>query len=132
MGMHVPAVIRTHKLATALTIIVAVPVIVFVSWLAIALNFNYSSGDRAGYLQKLSRKGWLCKTWEGEMLLTAMPGAMPEKFIFTVRSDSIAAEVNKRQGEHVVLHYEQHKGLPGSCFGETEYFITGIRPVPTS
>lgn len=130
--MHVPTFIRGHKLATALSIIIALPIIIFGVWMVIALNFNYSSGDRAGYLQKLSRKGWLCKTWEGELLLTAMPGAMPEKFVFTVRSDSIAAEVNKRQGEHVVLHYEQHKGLPSSCFGETEYFITGIRAVPTS
>ncbi|HEX4682801.1 MAG TPA: hypothetical protein VH277_08845 [Gemmatimonadaceae bacterium] len=129
--MPVPAAIRNHKLATILTVVVALPILVFVLWTTIALQYSYSSGDRAGYLQKLSRKGWLCKTWEGELLLTAMPGAVPEKFVFTVRSDSIATEVNKHQGEHVVLNYEQHKGLPSSCFGETEYFVTGVRSVTT-
>jgi hypothetical protein len=129
--MPVPAAIRNHKLATILTVIVVLPILGFVLWMAIALHYSYSSGDRAGYLQKLSRKGWLCKTWEGELLLTAMPGSVPEKFVFTVRSDSVASEVNAHQGQHVVLNYEQHKGLPGSCFGETEYFVTGVRPVAT-
>ncbi|HXT17238.1 MAG TPA: hypothetical protein VN706_16490 [Gemmatimonadaceae bacterium] len=129
--MPAPAFIRNHKLATAITLVIAVPVIAILLWVTIALSYSYSSGDRAGYLQKLSRKGWLCKTWEGELLLTAMPGAMPEKFVFSVRSDSVAAAVNTLQGEHVVLHYEQHKGVPTSCFGETEYFVTSVRAVPS-
>jgi hypothetical protein len=129
--MPAPAFIRNHKLATAITLVIAVPVIAILLWVTIALSYSYSSGDRAGYLQKLSRKGWLCKTWEGELLLTAMPGAMPEKFVFSVRSDSVAAAVNKLPGEHVVLHYEQHKGVPTSCFGETEYFVTSVRAVPS-
>ena len=127
--MPVPALIRNHKLATVLAVIILLPILVVVVWVTISLHVSYSSGDRAGYLQKLSHKGWLCKTWEGELLQTAVPGAAPEKFIFTVRSDSIANALNKFQGEHVSVHYEQHKGVPTSCFGDTEYFVTGVRAV---
>lgn len=127
--MPVPALVRNHKLATVLAVVILLPVIVFALWMTIALNFSYASGERAGYLQKLSRKGWLCKTWEGELQQTAIPGAAPEKFIFSVRSDSIATELNKYQGQHVSVHYQQHKGVPTSCFGDTEYFVTGVRAV---
>lgn len=90
------------------------------TWLV--LNWSYSSGERAGLLQKFSRKGWVCKTWEGELMLTAMPGAIPEKFEFTVRDDKLAAELSANAGKKIVLSYSQHKGLPTSCFGDTEYF----------
>lgn len=90
------------------------------TWLV--LNWSYSSGERAGLLQKFSRKGWVCKTWEGELMLTAMPGAIPEKFEFTVRDDKLAAELSASAGKKIVLSYSQHKGLPSSCFGDTEYF----------
>jgi len=90
------------------------------TWLV--LNWSYSSGERAGLLQKFSRKGWVCKTWEGELMLTAMPGAIPEKFEFTVRDDQLAAELSANAGKKIVLSYSQHKGLPSSCFGDTEYF----------
>jgi hypothetical protein len=127
--MPLPGLITRHKLATTLVGVVLAPVLVFVLWAAIALNYSYSTGDRAGYLQKISRRGWLCKTWEGELLLTAMPGSMPEKFVFSVRSDSLAAELNKLNGQRVALTYAQHKAVPTSCFGDTEYFITAVRPV---
>ncbi|HEY7188099.1 MAG TPA: hypothetical protein VH436_16205, partial [Vicinamibacterales bacterium] len=71
----------------------------------------------------------ICKTWEGDLQLTAQPGVAPEMFAFSTRSDSIAAELNKLAGQRVVLEYEQHKGLPGTCLGETEYFVVGVRPV---
>lgn len=125
--MPIPAVIKNHKLVTAGVIVVVLPVLVVTLWMTIALHYSYSSGDRAGYLQKISRRGWLCKTWEGEIQLTAIPGATPEIFSFSVRSDSIAAELNKLAGQRVVLHYQQHKGVPTSCFGDTEYFIDGVR-----
>jgi hypothetical protein len=127
--MQIPAAVRNHKLAFILTSIIVAPITIFALWAAITLNYSYSSGDRAGFLQKLSKRGWLCKTWEGEMQLTAIPGAAPEKFIFSVRSDSIAAELNKRLGQHVDVTYAQHKGVPSACFGDTEYFITGVRSV---
>lgn len=96
-------------------------------WLA--LHWSYSKGERAGYLQKLSNKGWICKTWEGELSLVSLPGVAPEKFLFTVRDDAVAARINQLAGQRVALIYEQHKGLPTSCFGSTEYFITDVIPV---
>jgi hypothetical protein len=91
------------------------------------LQWSYSEGDRAGYVQKFSRKGWVCKTWEGELAMVNLPGAMPQIFTFTVRDPQVAARVNQTLGQRVDLHYEQHKGVPTSCFGETEYFVTGVR-----
>ena len=94
-----------------------------------ALSWSYSSGERAGYLQKMSHKGWICKTWEGELSMVSMPGATPEKFLFTVRDTNVAEQINKTMGKRVTLLYEQHKGLPTSCFGETEYFVVQVRDV---
>lgn len=95
-------------------------------WLLAASSYSYSKGDRAGLLQKFSAKGWVCKTWEGELQLASPPGVPPERFAFSVRDDAVAAQVQAQVGQQVTLAYEQHKGLP-SCFGETEYFVTGVR-----
>ena len=92
-------------------------------------SFSYSRGDRVGYVQKFSDKGWICKTWEGELAMVNLPGAMPETFHFTARDDSVAKRINGSLGQRVVLHYEQHVGLPTSCFGDTSYFVTEVRPV---
>jgi len=94
------------------------------TWLV--LHWAYSTGERAGYVQKLSKKGWLCKTWEGEMALVSMPGTVSEKFTFSVRDDSVAQQINQSMGHRVALTYEQHVGLPTSCFGETQYFIVRV------
>ncbi len=91
------------------------------------LRFSYSDGERAGYVQKLSRKGWLCKTWEGEMAMVSMPGTVSEKFIFTVPDPAVAAKINASVGKRMALHYEQHKWVPSSCFGDTEYFVNDLR-----
>jgi hypothetical protein len=93
-----------------------------------AAKFTYSSGERAGYVQKFSKKGWICKTWEGELAMANLPGALPEVFVFSLHDDAVAAEINKHLGSRVTLHYEQHLGLP-SCFGETSYWVTSVRPV---
>jgi hypothetical protein len=98
-------------------------------WLWLTLTWSYSQGERAGYVQKLSRKGWLCKTWEGEIAMVTMPGAIPEKFDFTVRDEGVAQKINLLAGRRVVLNYEQHRFIPSSCFGETEYFVAGVREV---
>ncbi len=129
--MHLPQFIRRHALITTIVTIIALPALVFACWAAITLHYTYSRGERAGFLQKISQRGWICKTWEGELQLMAIPGATPELFTFSVRSDSIASELNRLNGQRVVLDYEQHTGVPGSCFGDTEYFITGVRPVGT-
>lgn len=91
-----------------------------------ALSWSYSSGERAGWVQKLSRKGWVCKTWEGELALVSLPGTTPEKFLFTIWDDEVAARVTKVMGKRVSLHYEEKVGLPGSCFGDTRYYVTGV------
>jgi hypothetical protein len=94
-----------------------------------ALKWSYASGERAGWVQKLSRKGWLCKTWEGEMAMVSMPGSTTEKWDFTVWDRATVRQINKLMGRRVSLHYEQRVGLPTSCFGETRYYITGVTVV---
>jgi hypothetical protein len=128
--MELRAALGRHRLAAILGLVIAAPVVIFTLWALITLNFSYSKGDRAGFLQKVSKRGWLCKTWEGELQLMAIPGSTPEVFSFSTRSDSIARELNRLAGQRVVLEYEQHKGVPGTCFGDTEYFIVGVRKLP--
>ncbi len=106
-----------------------VPIVLIVGYFAVVLKWNYSTGERAGWVQKLSRKGWLCKTWEGEMAMVSMPGAIPEKFLFTVRDDTVAESINKVMGKRVTLHYEEKVGLPTSCFGETRHFVNRVGQV---
>jgi len=100
---------RTHKLIIAAVLIV--PVIVFALYTWMALTWTYSSGERAGYVQKFSKKGWICKTWEGELALVS------------------AVRINQAMGKRVALTYQQHMGIPTSCFGETQYFVAGVKVV---
>lgn len=102
------------------------------AWLWLTLNWSYSQGERAGYVQKLSKKGWLCKTWEGEIAMVTMPGAIPEKFDFSVRDEIVAQKINRLAGRRVVLSYQQHRFIPSSCFGETEYFVEDVREMSDS
>ncbi|MFK3738678.1 hypothetical protein [Massilia sp. TN1-12] len=123
----------TAILASVIVVVAAL----FALYIWAALNWSYSEGERAGYLQKLSRKGWLCKTWEGEILLSSMPGAIPERFAFTVRDENVVRQLQSAMGQRVQLTYSQHAGLPTSCFGETSYFIDkaivgGANPVSPS
>ncbi len=109
--------------------LVGAAILVGVLYVWLALTWSYSSGERAGYVQKLSTKGWICKTSEGELSMVSMPGTSPEKFLFTVRDDAVVERINQLMGKRVSLHYEQHKGLPTTCFGETEYFVTDVKAV---
>ena len=109
--------------------VLLVLLLVFAAYLALALNWSYSSGERAGFMQKISHKGWVCKTWEGELSLVAIPGAAPEKFLFSVRDTAVAKRIEASMGKRVTLQYEQHKGLPSSCFGETDYFVVDLKEV---
>ena len=115
-------------LTATLGFIVIVSVVI-VGYIWLALHWSYSEGERAGFMQKLSKKGWVCKTWEGELSLVALPGAAPEKFIFTVRDDVVADKINQQVGQRVALTYEEHRGLPTSCFGDTAYFVTDVKLV---
>lgn len=115
------------KLLIWSTVILLLAAIGFAGYIWVALHWSYSSGERAGYVQKFSHKGWLCKTWEGELLMMAAPGTIPEKFFFSVRDDKVANILNISMGKKVSLSYEQHKGVPTACFGETEYYVTNVR-----
>ena len=106
--------------------VLAVLALLVAGYFWIVLNWSYSVGERAGWLQKLSQKGWLCKTWEGELIMVAVPGSMPEKFYFTVHDDKLAQSINRSMGKRVFLAYEEKVGLPTSCFGDTRYFVTGV------
>jgi len=112
-----------RRASVLLASVVVAAIVLFALYMAIVLHWSYSEGERAGYLQKLSRKGWLCKTWEGEILLSSMPGAIPERFAFTVRDENVVKQLQAAMGQRVQLSYSQHVGLPTSCFGETSYFV---------
>ena len=110
-------------------VILAVVVIGFIAFTWFTLTFVYSAGERTGFVQKFSRRGWICKTWEGEMALVTLPGTVAEKFEFTVRDDAVAQAISRDMatGMRMTLQYNQHKWIPNSCFGDTEYFVTGLR-----
>jgi hypothetical protein len=110
------------RLIAALSVLVAL----VVGYFAVVLNWSYSSGERAGWVQKLSKKGWVCKTWEGELALVSLPGSTVEKFFFTVPDDAVAAQLTSKMGKRVSLHYEEKVGLPTSCFGDTRHFVTKV------
>ncbi len=119
--------ITKKRASLLLALIVTAALLLFAAYCWITLHLSYSEGERAGYLQKFSRRGWICKTWEGELLLTSMPGAIPEKFEFSVRDDDIAKQLMSATGKRVLLGYDQHKGVPGQCFGETEYYVVKVQ-----
>jgi hypothetical protein len=125
-----PGFLRRHRLKFVLAALVVIPLLLFALYTAATLALTYSRGDRVGYLQKLSKKGWICPTWEGELAMATMPGLVPEIFSFSIRDNAVAAKVNELQGRRVALEYAEKKGVPSKCFGESEYFVTGVRLVP--
>jgi hypothetical protein len=120
---------KSHWKLWLVLILLVFPVLVLVSYTWITLRYAYASGERAGYVQKISTKGWLCKTWEGELAMTTVPGVAPQMFLFSVRDPNTAQQIAQVTGQRVALSYEQHKGVPSSCFAETEYFVTAVRPI---
>jgi hypothetical protein len=116
-----------HSMGKILIGFVVALAVVLAGFTWVTLHWSYADGERAGYVQKFSRKGWICKTWEGEMAMVTMPGTVAEKFLFTVRDDAVAQKLNASVGKRMALHYEQHKWVPSSCFGDTEYWVTDLR-----
>lgn len=119
--------ITKRQLLTRLTAATAVIVLLPALYLWAVFSWSYSSGERAGYIQKFSKKGWLCKTWEGEIAMVVVPGTRSDKFDFTVSDEAVAEQINRTMGKRVALVYEQHRGIPTSCFGDTEYFVKQVR-----
>jgi hypothetical protein len=128
MDVHSEGNVKSH-VSLWIAGILLVPIVGLIIYTWIALSWSFSKGERAGYIQKLSKSGWVCKTWEGEMAMVTMPGAIPDKFLFSVRDEKVAERINKFAGKRVALVYEQHKGLPTSCFGDTEYFIVDVKAI---
>ncbi len=120
---------RRHWKLWLLTIFVIVPVTLIVLWTVISVNWTYSQGFRAGYVQKFSKKGLVCKTWEGQLAMVNVPGALQERWDFTVKNDSVAQLLESAMGHQVRVSYDQHVGVPTSCFGETEYYVTGVEVI---
>jgi hypothetical protein len=106
---------------------VGLVVLLVAGYFVFVLNWSYSEGERSGVLQKFSKKGWLIKTWEGELAMTTVPGVAPVIWNFTVRDDTAAQQVSAALGRSVVVHYTEHRGLPGNLFGETQYFVDSVR-----
>jgi len=115
------------KLSKYLIWLLVLPALLFALYTWATLTWVYSTGERAGYVQKLSQKGYVCKTYEGELILVSMPGTQAEKFQFTVRKSDVAKKINETVGKRVRLIYEEHIGVPLSCFGETGYFVHDVQ-----
>jgi hypothetical protein len=120
---------KRNRVLMVLLALLLIPAVIVALWIWVTLGYTYAVGERAGYVQKISKKGWLCKTWEGELAMANLPGTMPQIFSFTVRNDSIAHVIEQNAGKQVSLTYEQHRGIPSSCFGETEYFVNRVSKV---
>ncbi len=120
---------QTGKVLPIVLALVAASALLLAGYTWLVLRWSYSDGERAGYVQKFSRKGWLCKTWEGDLAMVNLPGQPAEIFTFSVRDDAVAAQINAHMGKRVALHYDQHIGIPTKCFGETSYFVDSVRAV---
>lgn len=107
-------------------LLVAAPILLFAAYTWITLHWSYSRGSRAGFVQKFSERGWVCKTWEGELAMVNLPGSMQQTFLFTVRDEAVVKKINALMGKRVSVTYEQHQGVPTSCFGETQYFVVDV------
>jgi hypothetical protein len=105
-------------------------VLLFVLYTLFMLRWSYSQGERAGVLQKLSEKGWICKTNEGELAMYVVAGVTPTIWNFSVRDPAVMEQLGKVVGQHVRVHYREHRGLPTSCFGETAYFVDRVEATP--
>ncbi len=112
-----------------LLLALAVAAAAFALYAYAALHWSYSEGERAGILQKFSRKGWVCKTWEGELAMSIVPGVTPTIWDFSVRDGRVAEAMSAAVGKRVTLHYAEHRGVPTSCFGETPYYVDAVRVV---
>lgn len=117
---------RRFLIKTGIALVTGVFVFL-IGWYLVATKYVYSSGERAGYVQKFSKKGWIIKTWEGEIAMVNLPGTVADRFAFTVRDPKVAADISSTLGKRVVLDYEEHRFLPGALFGDTNYWVGKVR-----
>ena len=124
-----PRTARRHGLAWYLVWSVIVALVLITLYTLFMLWYSYSEGERAGVLQKFSRRGWICKTWEGEIAMYVVGGVAPQIWYFSVRDEATATSLGKAVGRQVRLHYSEHPGLPTNCFGDTDYFVDNVEIV---
>jgi hypothetical protein len=117
----------SRKTKLILFSIVLLPIVFFALYSLLVLNWSYSDGWRSGVLQKFSRKGWVCKTWEGELAMSTVPGVAPTIWLFSARDDVVIQKLTEAVGDRVDLHYTEHRGIPSDCFASTNYFVDSIR-----
>jgi hypothetical protein len=125
-----PRVMVRHRLPWILAALVVIPVLLITLYAGLVTHWSYSAGDRAGILQKFSKKGWVCKTWEGELAMTTIPGVAPILWEFSVRDAHTATQIEATMGRRVNLHYTEHRGVPTSCFGDTQYYVDSVAAIP--
>lgn len=123
------AVRRGGKFGRILLIVLVLAALLVALWSWFALSWSYSEGERAGVLQKFSKKGWICKTYEGELALYVVSGVAPQIWYFSTRDEALAKQLSGAVGEQIRLHYAEHRGLPTSCFAETPYFAESFTKV---
>jgi hypothetical protein len=113
-------------------ITVAILALASIGWIWLTLSWSYSEGERAGVLQKFSKKGWICKTYEGEVAQYIVGGVGPQIWHFSVRDDVVAEQLFKAVGQNLQVHYTEHRGIPSTCFGDTPYFAVSFTPIPSA
>ena len=106
--------------------VVVIPFVLFSLYVGLMLSWNYSEGERSGVLQKFSHKGWVCKTDEGELAMTTVPGVAPVIWEFSARDKDVIPQLRAAIGKRVVVHYTEHLGIPTTCFGQTAYFVDSV------
>ena len=109
----------------AIVIVLLIPVL----WTWFSLSWAYSEGERAGVLQKFSKKGWLCKTYEGELALYVVGGVAPQIWHFSTRDADLAKALSQTVGQQIRLSYTEHRGVPTNCFAETPYFAQSFQRI---
>lgn len=113
---------RGGRFGRILLMVLVLAVLLASLWTWFSLSWAYSEGERAGILQKFSSKGWICKTYEGELALYVVGGVAPQIWYFSTRDEQLAKQLGSAVGEQIRLHYTEHRGVPTSCFAETPYF----------
>jgi len=126
MAEHVTGRRRFGKIGL---ILLAVLILAPILWTWFSLSWAYSEGERAGILQKFSKKGWICKTYEGELALYIVGGVAPQIWYFSTRDEDLARELSQAVGQQIRLHYSEHRGVPTNCFAETPHFAQSFQRI---
>ncbi len=105
--------------------LVSILVFAIVLWVC---SWTYSEGTRSGNLIKVSTKGVVFKSFEGELNLGGvrmLEGLEGNIWSFTILNDDVAQGVKEFEGKRVKVYYkERYKTMPWS--GDTNYIVTDI------